>query len=192
MPNDNYHPFLSTPFNLLHDENLSAYVGGCTLPGFACSPDRQLHSIALPASLRSQIRNTESLIEFRLVVHIHQDAADKSVSERPKVILVTHSVGAYIALEILRRRAQGQSVLADVDVVGGVFFVRRLSISRSRRMEGKPTVPQYEGYIDFKQLRLRAHIDISHNSIEVVCCGHSRALRTPPTEKLRLHRRLRA
>ncbi|KAH0559719.1 hypothetical protein GP486_003769 [Trichoglossum hirsutum] len=120
-----YESFLSTLFSLLNgDENgraLSAHVGGYTLPGFETEPVGQTSGVTLPASLRSQIRNTEELIEVGLDNHTRQNAANKSTGPR-KVILVAHSVGAYIALEILRRRAKGQNGLSKVDVVGGVLI----------------------------------------------------------------------
>ncbi|KAH0542266.1 hypothetical protein FGG08_003293 [Glutinoglossum americanum] len=120
-----YEPFLSTLFDLLNDgENgrtLPAHVGGYTLPGFEPDPVAQMSGITLPASLRSQIRNTEELIEVGLDNHIHQNAAGEDACP-PKVILIAHSVGAYIALEILRRRAKGQNGLSKVDIAGGVFI----------------------------------------------------------------------
>ena len=120
-----YKPFLSTLFSLLNDgasfRTLSAHVGGYTLPGFESEPVRQISGVTLPASLRSQIRNTEELIKVGLDSHIHQNAANKS-TRPPKIILIAHSVGAYIALEILRRRAQGQNDLSKVDIIGGVFI----------------------------------------------------------------------
>lgn len=120
-----YKPFLSTLFSLLNDgasfRTLSAHVGGYTLPGFESKPVHQISGVALPASLRSQIRNTEELIKVGLDKHIHQNAANKS-TRPPKIILIAHSVGAYIALEILRRRAQGQNDLSKVDIIGGVFI----------------------------------------------------------------------
>ena len=120
-----YEPFLSTLFSLLNDgasfRTFSAHVGGYTLPGFESEPVRQISGVTLPASLRSQVRNTEELIKIGLDNHIHQNAANKS-TRPPKIILIAHSVGAYIALEILRRRAQGQNDLSKVDIIGGVFI----------------------------------------------------------------------
>lgn len=120
-----YEPFLSTLFSLLNDGpnvgTFSAHVGGYTLPGFESEPVDQSSGITLPASLKSQIRNTEDLIKVGLDNHIHQDAANKS-SRPPKVILIAHSVGAYIALEILRRRTQGQNDLSKVNIAGAVLL----------------------------------------------------------------------
>jgi pimeloyl-ACP methyl ester carboxylesterase len=131
-----YEPFLSTLFGLLNENSSSrahsAHVGGYTLPGFEFSPDKQRPGVKLPASLRSQISHTEDLIKVALESHLQQDQEDGS-HKRPRVILVTHSVGAYIALEILRRRAQGQNELGNVDIVGGVFICPTVTnIAQSR------------------------------------------------------------
>ena len=117
-----YEPFLLTLFNLLNDgsKDFSAHVGGYTLPGFESGTVPQINGEPLPASLRAEVKNTEKMIKLGFQEHIHSKADNKN-QRAVKVILIGHSVGAYIALEILRRRAQGQNNLSEVEIAGGVL-----------------------------------------------------------------------
>jgi hypothetical protein len=116
-----YQQFMSTLFGSLNDalapRKISAHVGGYTLPGFGLQPGRP-SGVRLPASLKSQVKHTEELIRIALLEHVQGE----NDAKRPKVVLVTHSISAYIALEILRRRAEGHSSLSDVDIVGSVHI----------------------------------------------------------------------
>ncbi|KAI9714866.1 MAG: hypothetical protein M1820_000155 [Bogoriella megaspora] len=119
-----YGPFLSTLFSLLDSEassrKFSAHVGGYTLPGFESTTGSRMGGVELPASLRSQVRHTEELIKLGHNNIVRQNTSSHD-DRPPKVILIAHSVGAYIALEILRRRVQGQNDMLKIDIVGGVF-----------------------------------------------------------------------
>jgi pimeloyl-ACP methyl ester carboxylesterase len=119
-----YHPFLSKLFSCLNDalalRRLSAQVGGYTLPGFgmeSCSLD----DVSLPASLQDQIGYAEKLIRRALKKHVEADDHGEH-KQRPKVILVAHSAGTYMALEILRRYTEGHNALSDVTIVGTVLI----------------------------------------------------------------------
>ena len=120
-----YEPFLSTPFTLLDSgassRNFATRVGGYTLPGFESLPSSKTNGITLPASLRSQIKNTEELTKVSLGNRVDQSGDNKN-AQAPKVILIAHSIGAYIALEMLRRRAQGKNDLSNAGIVGAVLI----------------------------------------------------------------------
>ncbi|KAH3951146.1 hypothetical protein HBH53_065910 [Parastagonospora nodorum] len=113
-----YQPFLSTLFTsinaALSPRQMSAHVGGYTPPGFRMSPGH-ISEVKLPASLQDQIGYAEKLIDAAIKQHI------KSAS-RPKLILVAHSIGTYMALEILRRYKDGHSTLTHADIIGAVLL----------------------------------------------------------------------
>jgi pimeloyl-ACP methyl ester carboxylesterase len=113
-----YKPFLSTLFTSINaaltPRHTCAHVGGYTPPGFRMSPGH-ISGVKLPASLQDQIGYAERLIDAAIKQHI------KSAS-RPKLILVAHSIGTYMALEILRRYKDGHSPLAHIDIIGAVLL----------------------------------------------------------------------
>ena len=132
-----YEPFLSTLFDLLRtdvkNEAHPFHVGGFTLAGFGSGRQTELGNLKLPAGLRDQIRYTEELIKLGLDTHTYQDAVSKE-QRGPKIILIGHSVGTYIALEILRRRAQGQNDLSKLNLVGAILLFPTVSeIAKSSR-----------------------------------------------------------
>jgi pimeloyl-ACP methyl ester carboxylesterase len=138
-----YQLFVSTLFNSLNKKlasrKLSAHVGGYTLPGFQLKPGH-LNGAPLPASLKSQVRHTEELIKIALDEHIHKGNEGDDTTKRPKVIFIAHSIGAYIALEILRRRADGHNDLSGVDIVGGVFVCPTVTHIAQSRNGGRVNV----------------------------------------------------
>lgn len=91
-----YHVFLS-----LVSERLSGafQVYGRSLGGFL-DPETRLN-------LEEQIVFVQGLL-------------NDFMTERQKVILIGHSVGAYIAMELLRRHRQQSS--ADFDIIGGIML----------------------------------------------------------------------
>ena len=115
-----YEPFLSRLSELLnsddwHENGQHNIVGGCTLPGFRSS-EPAMGQGSLPAGLEDQIQNAEESIARAV-------ARSTPIREAgPKVILIAHSVGAYMTLEILRRRAQYLNQLASLDVIGAVLL----------------------------------------------------------------------
>ena len=97
-----------------------AVVGGSTLPGFQLSRPSIIKG-TLPAGLQDEIVNAEMLLA-RAVARHSPSGVDGASTKGPKVILMAHSVGAYMVLEILRRRAQSQTGLADTNVIGAVLL----------------------------------------------------------------------
>ena len=103
-----YAPYLSHLSKLLYRPGRTTVVGGCTLPGFQPS---KAHAVwgSLPAGLPDQIMNVEELL-------------GRASRRTSKVVLVGHSVGAYMVLEVLRRRAQDLNRLGDVNIAGAVLL----------------------------------------------------------------------
>ena len=140
-----YQPFLAKLFSSLNEalapRNLSAHVGGYTLPGFRLQQDH-MDGISLPASYRAQIGHSEELIKLALKRHVRSEN-DGGMLKRPQVILVGHSAGTYITLEILKRYAGGQNGLSDVDIVGAVLVCPTVTHLAESRNGVKANVCQY-------------------------------------------------
>jgi pimeloyl-ACP methyl ester carboxylesterase len=119
-----YEPFLAKLFSTLNtalaSRKLSTHVGGYTLPGFRLKPG-PLEHIQPPFSLQDQVKHTEDLITFALKEHVELTTVSDG-AQRPKVILVSHSMGTYITHEILKRHASGEHGLSNVDIVGAVLI----------------------------------------------------------------------
>ena len=75
----------------------------------------------LPAGLDDEILNAEELLA-RAVVRSGLRKGNGDTCRGPKVILMAHSVGAYMALEILRRKPQRLNELADLDIIGAALL----------------------------------------------------------------------
>lgn len=75
--------------------------------------------------LEQQIHLAESRLEAFVSANCPQPASTTvttgNVQNRPRVILMGHSVGAYIAMEILRRHREEFSH-APFDIVGGIML----------------------------------------------------------------------
>ena len=119
-----YEPFLSTLHNLLtssFDSSSSRfYVCGHSLAGFDTSKSDDAENLVLPAGLFQQISNTEKL----LYQQIDRLQKATSMKERPlKVILMGHSVGAYILLELIsNHRLRVEEGQKDFDLIGGILL----------------------------------------------------------------------
>ncbi|KAI9823798.1 MAG: hypothetical protein M1826_007619 [Phylliscum demangeonii] len=105
-----YEPFLTTLSALLADDgsgrSISFHILGASLAGFEVSSvGRQAHHHAPPPP-HGLLRQIE-LAEERLCHFVSPAAGDGCPTRRsralPKVLLIGHSVGAYILLEIIRR-----------------------------------------------------------------------------------------
>lgn len=130
-----YQPFLSTVFFALNDalvpRKLSASVCGYTLPGFRLQPGCAKED-SLPASLKEQIEHTEQLIRTATAKHMHG-----TNSKRPKVVLLAHSAGTNITMEILKRYTDGHNALSGIDIIGAVLLcptIARLAESNNGRI----------------------------------------------------------
>ncbi|PWY91448.1 hypothetical protein BO94DRAFT_555288 [Aspergillus sclerotioniger CBS 115572] len=131
-----YHPFLT----LLSDklQSLSAkqrephtfHIHGHSLAGFEVSPQHpqtpeHYHDV------EDQIR----FIQTRLDNFVQGTHTTTPTSSKPRVILMGHSVGTYIAMEVIRRhreRSASSSAPIDFDIIGGVMlFPTVMDIAKS-------------------------------------------------------------
>ncbi|KAJ5664969.1 uncharacterized protein N7477_007417 [Penicillium maclennaniae] len=122
-----YHPFLSLlAQNLGETSNQSkpAYqIYGCSLGGFEV--DENLSSNDLNSQNKSR-RGDSKLYDLEdQVCFVHQrldivmNGFASNAPRNRKVILIGHSVGAYIAMEVIRRHRESNS---SFDIVGGVML----------------------------------------------------------------------
>jgi len=107
------HNNLNSPsFSSLPKASASIAIYSESLGGFELS---NTSSSREPLSLRSQI----AYVQARLSSYCTAHSPTSSSQTTPKVILIGHSVGAYIALEVLRRRA---SLQPTADIVSAVLL----------------------------------------------------------------------
>lgn len=134
-----YHPFLSLLARYLADsagQTGSYQIYGCSLGGFEISDDSQPRT-SLSASSSSQQKTSagETRLydlenQIRFVQQKLVDLMNIRLSNPPEpsrkcnIVLVGHSVGAYIAMELVRRHreAADRTASADFDIVGGVML----------------------------------------------------------------------
>lgn len=136
-----YHPFLSLLAQYLADPQTASYqIYGCSLGGFEINDDSQPHAPSSASSSsqqnnkheasarETQLYDLEDQIRFvqRKLLDLMEILAS-TAPETPRkrnVILVGHSVGAYIAMELVRRHreAADRTASADFDIVGGVML----------------------------------------------------------------------
>ncbi|KAL8731964.1 MAG: hypothetical protein Q9166_003096 [cf. Caloplaca sp. 2 TL-2023] len=121
-----YDPFLSTLHALLSSSSTAPsarfHVCGHSLAGFETT--EQHHELA---GLEKQIDYVDELLYDQV------DQVWRRAQKSPKVILMGHSVGAYILLEIIRRhRKQIESGKKDFDLIGGILLFPTIThIARS-------------------------------------------------------------
>lgn len=130
-----YEPFLSTLYAHLSESTLSDsarfYVYANSLAGFENNKLAGGTEASGPVGLKEQIQNTEKLIYDR--IHLHRKAR-QSEDSYPKVILIGHSVGAYILLEMIRYHKEriDEKKYEDFDLIGGILlFPTIVNIARS-------------------------------------------------------------
>ncbi|CAM6111576.1 unnamed protein product [Calypogeia fissa] len=128
--------------------NPNISVLGTSLAGFETESPRKAELQEGPFSLQEQIE----LCEERLGTFIHRHAASSPDFSAPtKVILMGHSVGAYILLELLRRQQErlqtGDEEIPRVDIVGGISLFPTVTwIAKSpsgRRLGWALTLPGF-------------------------------------------------
>ncbi|KGO77942.1 Protein of unknown function DUF2305 [Penicillium italicum] len=142
-----YHPFLSLLGKYLdesreeHSTSLSSFqIYGCSLGGFeideyqpSTSPNN-----AIDLSLEDQICFAQGKLAALMGDEGNSNGNGKDTVDpgtRQKVILIGHSVGAYIAMEILRRHREASPESA-FDIVGGAMLfptVKDIAASPSGR-----------------------------------------------------------
>ena len=126
-----YESFMSHLSELLNHKKRKVVVCGSTLPGFQPAQPTTLHG-TLPVGLENQILNAEELA-IRAITRCTSTRGIGGAGPDTQVVLVAHSVGAYMALEILRRRAQGLNRLAEFNVMGAVLlFPTIVEIAKSQ------------------------------------------------------------
>jgi pimeloyl-ACP methyl ester carboxylesterase len=122
-----YHPFLSSLAQNLSgstDQSKPTYqIYGCSLGGFEVDENISSETPRFQggeSQKGSKLYDLEDQIRF---VHQRLDAvmSDGSTSSRKRnVVLIGHSVGAYMAMEVIRRHRE--SDVSDFDIVGGVLL----------------------------------------------------------------------
>ena len=114
-----YQPFLSSLHNLLQSSPISQRarfsVCGYSLAGFEDG-----HVSGSPVGLLETITDTEN----QLYGHVESHQRSHTGSGKPlKVILMGHSVGAYILLELIQHHKQKvDSGNEDFDLIGGILL----------------------------------------------------------------------
>lgn len=115
-----YEPFLSTLNTLLSSSPSKFYISGYSLAGFDFAARGLSGASPSLVGLQQQIDHVEHML-FKQV-----DALRRSIGPRhicPKVILIGHSVGAYILLELIRHhRTKIDEGENDFDLIGGILL----------------------------------------------------------------------
>jgi pimeloyl-ACP methyl ester carboxylesterase len=117
-----YRTFLTLCFDSLRtnypDHHIK--VAGTSLRGFGVQDDNHQHSVNNsakgPYDLEQQIEHIGQMLERAIETHARYGSS-------PKVVLMGHSVGSYILLEVLRRRKQSpttQQSSNNAKVIGGI------------------------------------------------------------------------
>ena len=119
-----YRPFLSSLHNLLQSSPISQranfYICGYSLAGFDTSPAGDGQSSKSPVGLKATIDDTENLLYSHVELHQRSYAAN---GRSLKVILMGHSVGAYILLELIQHhKKKVDSGNEDFDLIGGILL----------------------------------------------------------------------
>lgn len=115
-----YQPFLSKLHNLLVSSSSTAsarfHICGHSLKGFEFTNNGQPPQS--PLSLNDQIEYQEDLL------YSHVNSHRQRTGNTPKVILMGHSVGAYILLELIRHHGKkiDESQDEDFDLIGGILL----------------------------------------------------------------------
>jgi pimeloyl-ACP methyl ester carboxylesterase len=111
-----YHPFLSLLAKYLkEDEKSSFQIYGCSLGGFEIG---EVPPNDLDLDLEDQIRFVQGKLATLMG---SDDKTDDNANIGRKVILIGHSVGSYIAMEVLRRHRESSSP-NTFDITGGAML----------------------------------------------------------------------
>ncbi|CAI7667411.1 unnamed protein product [Penicillium viridicatum] len=119
-----YYPFLSLLAKHLDEpkeEHLTSLpsfqIYGCSLRGFEINEPQPSQNKVIDLDLEGQI----CFVQGKLATLMGDEANGNGKATRQKVILIGHSVGAYIAMEILRRHREASPESA-FDIVGGAML----------------------------------------------------------------------
>jgi hypothetical protein len=139
-----YRPFLSHLFARLqsqHKDGVTVEVYGLSMAGFAVSPEgrKRQRSWLKPYGLQEQINYME-----RKVMEVSERMERQGA--KPRIVLMGHSVGSYVLLELLRRhrkrleagKEEGEGENAgEPDIVGGIcLFPTVVNIGLSKKGKG--------------------------------------------------------
>jgi hypothetical protein len=117
-----YAVFMHTLSGLLHKSSaIPMHFCGSSLPGFGTVTSEPEVESRIPAGIEEQITNTEKLIQ-KAVKHHEGMLSYATDAASTRVILMGHSIGCYILLEILRRQRAGRSRLDGVEIAGGIML----------------------------------------------------------------------
>jgi len=134
-----YHPFLSLLAQNLSGPsapNKTSYqIYGCSLGGFEVNERTSSDDLWSQSASKNGTGEDPGLYDLEDQIRfVHQrlaavmsdkfdtsDASNASTLRKRKVILIGHSVGAYIAMEVIRRHRVAGDV-SDFDIVGGVML----------------------------------------------------------------------
>jgi alpha-beta hydrolase superfamily lysophospholipase len=117
-----YRTFLTLCFDSLRNNYPDHHikVAGTSLRGFGVQGNDHHHlandNAEGPYDLEQQIEHIGQMLERTIESHTQHGSS-------PKVVLMGHSVGSYILLEVLRRRKQSpstQQLSNDAKVIGGI------------------------------------------------------------------------
>ncbi|KAJ5775431.1 uncharacterized protein N7511_000442, partial [Penicillium nucicola] len=133
-----YHPFLSLLSRYLTSENIaesenggthpSFRIYGCSLGGFEIN-DTKTKTKCQPNVSDLDLEDQIRFMQEKLTALMEEQPNFSSVGKKRKVILIGHSVGAYIAMEILRRHREATASSdpqdedrEEFDIIGGAML----------------------------------------------------------------------
>jgi pimeloyl-ACP methyl ester carboxylesterase len=126
-----YHPFLSLLSKYLEDPKEehslnppSFQIYGCSLGGFEIDEHQPSPSPSPNDGIDLDLEDQICFVQGKLAALMGDETNGNSIvnsGSRQKVILIGHSVGAYIAMEILRRHREARPESA-FDIVGGAML----------------------------------------------------------------------
>lgn len=134
-----YESFLSTLASLLSTSTTKQYlILGTSLAGFETGisrpEDAALNEDPPPYGLQRQIILAEERLRDFILGSEHEALKSAARGDddglryrhleppKPKVILIGHSVGAYIVLELIRRSKNAASPIHELNIIGGVLL----------------------------------------------------------------------
>ena len=121
-----YQPFLSRLHNLLSNssttESSRFYICGYSYKGFESTQVGKSKPPRYPLSLEQQIGTQEQLLYGH--IKSHRESHRNHTGENPKVILMGHSVGCYMLLELIQQHRDKieEGGEEDFDLIGGILL----------------------------------------------------------------------
>jgi len=140
-----YRSFLTRLYDLIRTDEagIAHHVYGASLPGFEVSdgsphPDSLSHTRTPPFTLQEQVDGV-----FERLVGTVKRLEGEDGSGPIQVVLIGHSVGAFMLLEVIARWQDASSFGARLDIVGGIcLFPTVVDIAKSPT--GKKAAPLFQ------------------------------------------------